>query len=224
MRCSLGIAAVFATNLSFLSTGIYAETLKLTLNDQSGNPVINAIVSASLQNKSGNSPKKPSKTIIIDQIDKEFINHVTPIQVGTAINFPNHDQIRHHIYSLSAAKNFEIPLYKGLPAKPIIFDQAGIVVLGCNIHDQMSAYIVVLDSPYFAASNEQGLASLTLPVGDYELKFWHRDADEQSKNSTQSITVTDGLTDINISHEFNIKPSWNSRSAPLSIRNRGRYR
>jgi plastocyanin len=225
MRCSWNIVtiAVLATSLSGLSTDVYAGTLKITLSNQSGDPIINAVISAYPQNKTGNSPIKPKEMVIIDQIDKEFINHVTPIQVGTAINFPNHDQIRHHIYSLSAAKNFEIPLYKGLPAKPIIFDQAGIVVLGCNIHDQMLAYIVVLDSPYFAASNEQGLASLTLPVGDYELKFWHRDADQQSKNNKQAFKLEAGQ-DRKFNHKLNLKPSWNSKRASFSIRNRGRYR
>lgn len=215
--------AILATSLSCLSTAVYAEILELTLIDQSGNPVINGVVSAYLQNKPARPTTKPEKAVIIDQIDKEFINHVTPIQQGTAINFPNHDQIRHHVYSLSAAKNFEIPLYKGIPAEPVIFEHAGIVVLGCNIHDQMSAYIVVVDSPYFATTDKQGHTSLSLPAGDYELKFWHRDADEQSKNSKKSFKVVSGLAG-NIKHKLNIKPSWNSTRSPLSIRNRGRYR
>ena len=70
-----------------------------------------------------------------------------------------------------SAKTFEIPLYKGLPADPIVFQQEGVVTLGCNIHDWMSAYIVVINSPYFATTDEQGQTSLTLPVGDYELRF-----------------------------------------------------
>ena len=212
-----------AFSLSCLSTDIYAEMLEIRLTDQSGDPVSNSVVSAYLRPQTDHAPIKSGKTVIIDQIDKEFINHVTPVQVGTTISFPNHDQIRHHVYSFSSAKNFEIPLYKGIPAEPITFDQPGVVVLGCNIHDQMSAYIVVVDSPYFAKTDARGHASLSLPTGDYELRFWHRDADEDSKNSKLAIKVAAGQT-VKINHQLSIKSSWASKPIPFSLRNRGRYR
>lgn len=215
------VIVVLASFLPYICA--YAEIVNVTVTDQSGKPINNAVVSASSQSKQNYLPISPEKTIIIDQINKEFVQHVTPIQVGTAINFPNHDQIRHHVYSLSSAKTFEIPLYKGIPAEPVVFDQEGVVVLGCNIHDQMSAYIVVIDSPYFATTEEQGHTSLTLPAGDYELRFWHRDADEQSKNSKQSIKMTAGQ-ESNISVKLYIKPSWSSENASLLIHNRGKYR
>ena len=215
------VVAVLASSLSCLYA--YAEIINLTVTDQSGKPVNNTIVSAYSLNKQNLPPINSEKTIIVDQINKEFVQHVTPIQVGTAINFPNHDQIRHHVYSLSPAKNFEIPLYKGIPAEPITFEQEGVAVLGCNIHDRMSAYIVVIDSPYFAKTEDQGRASLTLPVGEYELHFWHRDADEHSKNSKQPIKMTAGQAE-NISVELKLKPSWSSERASLLIQNRGRYR
>jgi plastocyanin len=215
------IITVFS--LSCLSTDIHAEMVEITLTDPSGNPVVDGVVSAYPQPQIDHVPIESGKSVIIDQIDKEFINHVTPVQVGTTISFPNHDQIRHHVYSFSSAKNFEIPLYKGVPAEPIAFDQAGVVVLGCNIHDQMSAYIVVVDSPYFAKTDEQGYASLSLPMADYELIFWHRDADEDSKNSKQAIKVAVGQT-VKINHQLAIKSSWASKPALFSLRNRGRYR
>ncbi len=223
MRGLKGIVIITAISLTCLSTDIYAEMLEVTLTDQSGNPVVDSAVSAYFQPQTDHDPIKSGKTVIIDQIDKEFINHVTPIQVGTTISFPNHDQIRHHVYSFSSAKNFEIPLYKGVPAKPITFDQAGVVVLGCNIHDQMSAYIVVVDSPFFAKTDEQGHASLSLLAGNYELRFWHRDTDEDSKNSKQTIKVAVGQT-VKVNHQLSIKSSWASKPNPFSIRNRGRYR
>jgi plastocyanin len=215
------VIAVLANCLPHFSA--CAEIVNVTVTDQSGKPVNNAIVSAYSQSKQKLPLSNPEKTIIVDQINKEFVQHVTPIQVGTAINFPNHDQIRHHVYSLSPAKNFEIPLYKGIPVEPIAFEQEGVVVLGCNIHDKMSAYIVVIDSPFFAKTEDQGRASLTLPTGEYELHFWHRDADEQRKNSKQLIKMTAGQAG-NISVELNLKPSWSSERASLLIQNRGRYR
>jgi plastocyanin len=202
---------------------VSAEMLNLTITDSSGNPVNNAVVSAYSQYAASQTSMTSATTIIIDQIDKKFVNHVTPVQVGTAISFPNHDQIRHHVYSFSAAKTFEIPLYKGIPAEPIVFKQAGLVTLGCNIHDWMSAYIVVVDSPYFSTSGNQGHVSLTLPVGDYELHFWHRDADAHSKNMTQAITIS-AEQEINLPIEINLKPPGFSGRSNSSMFNRGRYR
>lgn len=222
MRVSWRVfVAVLANSLLCLSA--YAEVLNVIVIDQSGNSVKNTVVSAYSQNKQGTGLVRPKKTVLVDQIDKEFVDHVTPIQVGAAVDFPNHDQIRHHVYSLSSAKTFEIPLYKGIPAEPVFFDQEGVVVLGCNIHDRMSAYIVVIDSPYFATTDEQGRASLILPAGDYQLRFWHRDANEQSKNSKQSVKIIAGQAG-KLTIELTITPSWSSRHAPLFIPNRGRYR
>ena len=224
MRASWPVlVAVIANSLMCFCADAYAEVLNLTVIDQSGNPVNNAVVSAHSQNKPNHPSIEPKKTVIVDQIDKEFVDHVTPIQVGTAVNFPNHDQIRHHVYSLSPAKTFEIPLYKGIPAEPVVFDQEGVVVLGCNIHDRMSAYIVVIDGPYLATTKEDGHTSLTLPPGDFVLRFWHRDAGEQSKNRKQSIKIKAGQAG-KLTIELDVTPSWSSLNAPLLINNRGRYR
>ena len=217
------VAAVIANSLLYICANANAEKLNLTVTDLSGNPVNNVVVSAYSQSKQSLPDVKPKKTIIVDQIEKEFVQHVTPVQVGTAVIFPNHDQIRHHVYSLSPAKTFEIPLYKGMPAEPVVFQQEGVAVLGCNIHDGMSAYIVVIDSPYFASTDEHGRSSLTLPTGDYELRFWHRDADEQSENNKQLIKMVVGQVG-NITIELPVKASWSSRHAPGLIHNRGRYR
>jgi plastocyanin len=200
-----------------------ADVLNLTITDSSGNPVNNVVVSAYSQNVAIQTAVVPGTLIIIDQVDKKFVDHVTPIQLGTAISFPNHDQIRHHVYSFSPAKTFEIPLYKGVPAEPIIFRQEGVVTLGCNIHDWMSAYIVVIDSPYFATTDQQGRSSLTLPAGDYELRFWHRYADQQSLNSKQTIPIhAEQVTNLPI--ELKLKSASFSGRSSGSIFNRGRYR
>lgn len=221
-RLNVMMVPVFAVALFCHSAIVYAEILNVTITDSSGNPVKNAVVSAYSQNITSKT-SAVSETMIIDQVDKKFVNHVTPVQVGTAISFPNHDQIRHHVYSFSPARTFEIPLYKGVPAKPIVFTQEGIVTLGCNIHDWMSAYIVVVDSPYFATTNHQGQTSLTLPVGDYTLRFWHRDADEKTKNSKQSITINPSET-ASLTVDLSLKPTSFSRRSSASSFNRGRYR
>ena len=85
------------------------------------------------------------------------------IQTGSAVQFPNFDTIRHHVYSFSAIKPFEIKLYSGRPSAPVVFDRPAPPPLGCNIHDSMVGYIHVVDTPYFGVSNAQGKVELELP-------------------------------------------------------------
>jgi plastocyanin len=110
----------------------------------------------------------------IEQRGREFIPYVTVVKTGSAIDFPNNDTVRHHVYSFSSAKRFEIKLYAGKPGTPIIFDKAGEVVIGCNIHDWMEAYVLVVDSPYFGKTGGDGRATIpSLPAGRYRLHLWH---------------------------------------------------
>ena len=110
----------------------------------------------------------------VEQRDKTFIPLVSVVQAGTAVQFPNRDPIRHHVYSFSPAKTFEIKLYAGTPVAPVVFDKVGEVVLGCNIHDHMLAYIYVVDTPWFAKTDADGKARIEgLPAGDYELQVAH---------------------------------------------------
>ena len=96
------------------------------------------------------------------------------VRTGTAVSFPNNDDIRHHVYSFSEAKKFELPLYKGVPAEPVVFDQAGTVVLGCNIHDWMLAYVYVVDTPWRLVTDEKGAGVLDdLPAGRYRVDVLH---------------------------------------------------
>ena len=109
------------------------------------------------------------------QRDKTFVPEILVIPRGTAVTFPNEDTVRHHVYSFSAIKPFEIKLYVGTPTKPVVFDQSGVAALGCNIHDHMIAWVVVLDTPYYSHVNNQGLAVLdNIPSGDYTLRVWHK--------------------------------------------------
>ncbi len=213
------------TTISFLScfTHVLAEGLTVTATDSSGKPVSNVVVSAYSTASVPQRRPATDQPIIIDQVDKTFVNHVTPVQTGTAVSFPNHDQIRHHVYSFSPAKTFEIPLYKGIPADPIVFKQEGVVTLGCNIHDWMSAYIVVVNTPYFAKTDQQGKLSLSIPEGDYQLHFWHRDADQQTKNRKQLITISPG-ENASLAVQLSLKAAGFSGRSPISIFNRGRYR
>ncbi|WP_171013507.1 methylamine utilization protein [Chitinivorax sp. B] len=148
-----------------------ASTLSITVNDQSGKPLEHAVVTLSQPNQS--PALKPGKATI-DQIDKEFVPFVSVISTGTSVSFPNKDNTRHHVYSFSGTKKFELKLYSGTPSQPVIFDKPGIVVLGCNIHDWMLAYVYVTDDPYFTSTGNNGLAKFdTLPSGDWQVRIWH---------------------------------------------------
>jgi hypothetical protein len=109
------------------------------------------------------------------------------------VSFPNHDQIHHHVYSLSRTKTFEIPLYKGETAPPIRFDQVGAVKLGCNIHDWMAGVILVVPTPYFATTDEQGAFALRdLPPGTYGVVAWHEGSKAELDGTRQTVAAGDG--------------------------------
>jgi len=117
--------------------------------------------------------REPPQPPVIDQHDQMFSPHVLVVQTGTAVAFPNHDTVSHHVYSFSQPKPFELPLYKGTAYPPVIFDEPGIVDVGCNIHDQMEAHIAIVDTPYFAITADDGRAVITdLPAGRYSVQVY----------------------------------------------------
>jgi len=115
----------------------------------------------------------PTGNAQIAQKNKTFMPLVSVVQAGTQIDFPNRDKYRHHVYSFSPAKKFEIKLYADTPSKPVLFDKAGYVVMGCNIHDTMISHLLVVDTPYFAKTDGLGMAKIIhVPAGDYSLIVW----------------------------------------------------
>ena len=163
---SLALAFVLAAAPAALSA-----TLEITVKDAGGAPVEDAVVWA--MPKPGPAPLR-KRDAAIAQRDKAFAPLVTVVQTGTAVHFPNQDPIRHHVYSFSTPKTFEIKLYAGTPVAPVVFDKPGEVVLGCNIHDHMIAYVYVVDSPWFAKTAKDGQAKLDgLPAGEYDLYMAH---------------------------------------------------
>ena len=147
-----------------------AASLQLSVKDARGGALEDAVVWAVAKSA---PPSRARREAAVEQKDKQFRPMVTVVQTGTLVRFPNRDDIRHHVYSFSAPKNFEIKLYAGTSA-PILFDKPGEVVLGCNIHDNMLGYIYVVDTPWFAKTRADGSARIDeLPAGDYEVQAWH---------------------------------------------------
>jgi plastocyanin len=148
-----------------------AATLAMEFTDDFDKPLPNVVVALIPENKI-NYPDKAKA--VIDQQHKMFVPGVLAVRVNTLIYFPNSDNIRHQVYSFSPAKRFELRLYHGMSAEPVLFDQAGQVVLGCNIHDSMIGYIYIVDSEYFSVSDEAGAVTIkSIPAGKYTLQIQH---------------------------------------------------
>ena len=117
----------------------------------------------------------PGRAAIMDQVHKNFFPYILPVQAGTWVDFPNSDSNNHHVYSFSPAKRFELQLDRNdhSPHR-VLFDTPGLVTLGCNIHDWMLGYVLVLDTPWFAQTDASGEARLELPdEGEWRVSIWH---------------------------------------------------
>lgn len=173
--------------LVFLLSFHATADVKLSITDQQGQPLEDAVVELLDPANKTFSVKKAE----VKQQDLTFIPFVSAYQIGTEVDFPNMDKTRHHVYSFSPAKVFELKLYANKPEAPVLFDQAGIVALGCNIHDYMQAYIYVGQSPFLQVTDAKGLVTFNdVPDGSYQLKLWHpwQDADW----ATQQVQIKQG--------------------------------
>src|SRR6185437_16381930 len=189
-----------------------------TIVDDKGKPVADAVVVAVPADGGLRLPTR--RDAVVDQVDKEFTPKVNAILVGTPVIFPNHDNVRHHVYSFSPAKRFELPLYAGVPAEPVVFDKPGVVVLGCNIHDWMLGYVYVSESPYFAKTKGDGKAVIELPPHAYVVRVWHPQLDGDEKATSRTIDVTrSGKVDA--VWKVTLKPEVRVRRAPIPSPGRG---
>ncbi|MBP0599481.1 methylamine utilization protein [Herbaspirillum sp. LeCh32-8] len=162
-------AAVLA---GMLAIGAAHAAVTVEVLDAAGQPVPNAVVYA--EPVGAPVPANALRQTEIEQKNKTFFPLVSVVQTGTPILFPNRDSVRHQVYSFSPAKTFELKLYSGTPGTPIVFDKAGTVVLGCNIHDQMVAYVQVVNTPYFGVTDRGGAVKLDgMGNGKYTLKVWY---------------------------------------------------
>lgn len=177
--------------LLWLTGAASAASLRVQVLDSAGKPLEGAVVS--LVSDAARRAVRPLPEQEIAQENKQFVPAVRVVTVGTLVRFPNRDSVRHHVYSFSPAKKFEIKLYAGTPAAPVRFDQPGVAVLGCNIHDQMVGWVVVLDTPYFAQTDAQGQALLEgMPAGAHQLRAWHARLPVDVTPPQQAIALAEG--------------------------------
>lgn len=155
--------------LAAFGHGAAATEWVAVLVDAQGTPVKDALVML----RNGTVAVPSAATTQVAQRGAEFDPGTAVITLGTPVNFPNFDRARHHVYSFSPAKTFQIELYKGTPSEAVVFDQPGIVTIGCNVHDWMYGVLYVVDTPFHMISNEQGQVSIDAPPGDYTALVWH---------------------------------------------------
>ena len=193
-QCSGVRAAGRAVRGALLATGLVlgaqAATVQVEVLDAAGKPLADAVVF--LESPEARKAVRPLAGAEMAQEKRQFVPGVLVVPLGTEVRFPNHDTVRHHVYSFSPAKNFELKLYTGTPSNPVRFDQPGVAVLGCNIHDQMVAWIVVVDTPYYARTPAvPGRAQIdNVPPGAYTLRTWHARLPVGAPAQEQALTVS----------------------------------
>lgn len=154
------------------SAALQAAPVEVMALGSDGKPLPETVVF--LESSEAKAAAKPAGATEMQQIERRFVPRVLVVVPGTEVRFPNRDKVRHHVYSLSPAKTFELKLYAGTPANPVLFDKPGVAVLGCNIHDNMVGWVVVVETPYHAVAPASGVAKLPdVPPGRYRLRVWH---------------------------------------------------
>jgi len=203
-----------------LSAGAaFASEISALVKDDTGAPVADAVVIAV-----PDAPVKlpaPRLESVVQEM-KEFKPFVKAVLVGTPIEFPNRDDVLHHVYSFSPARTFALKVYAGTPPEPIVFDKPGPVALGCNIHDWMLAYIYVSESPYFGVTDDDGRVRLAnLPAGKYSVRVWHYRLAQRESETAQPVNAS-GAEPVQVA--WNLKLKRDSRIPRAPTRPGGGYR
>jgi plastocyanin len=211
MRSKTLLAMVLFSGTALATFG--ASSLKVSAVDQNAASVTELVVWLTpLDSPLPPLPAPGSISAVVEQKDEEFNPYIIAVRTGTQVEFPNLDDVQHHVYSLSRPAKFDIPLHGGNKAESIILDQAGIVPVGCNIHDWMLSYVVVNDSPWFALTGASGSTTFSdIPTGRYTLSAW---TPQLRKTHEQEVTLTDGTNSVAL--ELRLRPDRRIRRAPAA--------
>ena len=151
---------------------LFAASLSVRVVDARGHPVADAVVI--LRPQAAGHPARVAGPYVMAQQNMQFHPFVLVVPVGATVSFPNRDSTKHDVYSFSPAKPFELKLFAKDQTRSVHFDKAGIVALGCNIHDQMTAFIVITDSQWTAKTDGRGVVTFDdAPDQPARLTVWH---------------------------------------------------
>ncbi len=175
----------------------HVELLNSKMKSREGKPDVSGVV-VWLEPLDGNAMQGPRARQKIIQRNKRFLPHVIVVERGTEIDFPNLDPFFHNVFSLYDGKRFDLGLYASGESRPVLFNRAGISYIFCNIHPQMNAIVMALDTPYFAVSDQHGNVTINdVPEGRYQLKVWHeRASDQELQAQARTVRVSGGHADL----------------------------
>src|SRR5215469_14457546 len=187
-RSAAGGAVTLLWLLGLLAaSALPAATVVVNVQSPDGHALPGAVVTV----RALDAPARHAAPVraVMDQVNRAFTPDLLVIPVGSTVEFPNSDSVSHQIYSFSPAKRFQLPLYRGKPYPPVHFDQPGMVTLGCNIHDEMLAYLLVTDAPWYGRTNPSGTWSAELPRGRYRVALWHPRLRDSESDLERELTV-----------------------------------
>lgn len=182
-----------------VSSLVGAKELGVKVTDPNGLPVEGLVVYVMAKDKAiaANANSKP---LYIDQKDKKFSPYITVVQKGQPLNFTNKDDITHHIYSVSGQNRFEFKIKAGQEKTTSPLNAAEEVAMGCNIHDWMSGYALVVDTPIYGKTDNKGYVLFSaLSDGEYEVFVWHPQLDTPNNRVFQKVVLTDDSQSIAVS-------------------------
>ena len=202
--------------LSLFCGLVNAAPLTVTVVDHDKQPVSNVAVYLQPTDASI-AVAPPGTTAVMDQVNTKFVPNLLVVQSGTSVEFPNTDTVAHHVYSFSHPNQFKLPLYKGNAHPPVTFDGGGIVILGCNVHDFMLGYIIVVDTPFFSKTNEQGVASFDIEAGSVDrVSIWSPRFRDKPESLSKSLDVVAGAeTTVTFQLVKNLRPPHDQKSDAL---------
>jgi plastocyanin len=209
--CLHGYAGALAIGGALLASAIacgsaFAATLSVVVLKKDDSPLAGAVITAEPESRV--LPQAAPLSVVVDQVDLTFVPDVIVIPLGSSVSFPNSDQVSHQVYSFSPARRFQLPLYRGKPYPPVTFDQPGIVTLGCNIHDNMLAYVVVTDAPFFGRTGEKGDWSVqNAPEGNWRIRLWHPRLKEPMAMLTRTVQLNADGGDIIVKLDHPLRPA-----------------
>jgi plastocyanin len=171
-------------------TGASAATVSVVVTDAGGRPAADAVISLTPTDKAQIAVHAPEKSIIA-QRDEMFVPLVVIVRRGGEVVFTNNDTTMHQVYSFSPVKQFQFEIDRGQVSKPVVFDKPGVAAIGCNIHDQMIAYVYVADAPFAVLTGADGRAELRdVPPGSYRASLWHPQLPPGRPWPTSALTVS----------------------------------
>ena len=185
---AIALAALLATSPLAAS----GADVAVSVTSAKGAPVADVVLV--LESVGGATPRRHEKqTARMEQRDRHFKPELLVVETGTLVDFPNNDSVSHQVYSFSTPRRFQLSLYRGSAHPPIAFDTPGLVVLGCNIHDEMVGYILVTDSPYHGQTDAHGAARIAaVPAGMYRIRAWGPRIADPPASLEQRVEVSDG--------------------------------